>query len=876
MKRSAAVFICLLLYAAMASGALDKREYETKKIDLPITIDGTIDEASWKNAQWLEDFHMYYPYDNKEASQHTTFAILYDENFVYVAIKANDNHPEKIVKRLTRKDELDGDWIGIQFDSYNDLQTAYCFNVSAAGTKRDVFISGDGDVSDDSYNPIWWVETTITSEGWVAEMKIPFSQFRFINSYEQTWGVQVERYIQRMEERSLWQPKKRDDPGWVHHYGKMNGLVDIQAKKVLDLYPYVVGGLETYEKEEGNPYRDGLDAITNYGLDGKIGLTNNLTLDFTINPDFGQVEADPANVNLSGFELFFPEKRPFFIEGNSILSFPLMFGDGDLANDNLFYSRRIGRSPHYDPANDSTFSSIPNNTTILGAAKITGRTDKGLSIGIMESVTAKEKAKYTMNDTETGKLTAEPLTNYSMVSLRQDFNNGNALLGGTFTSVNRNIEDTHLDYLHKNAYSGGLDFTKYWKDKTWFFTAKGVFSHVNGNENALYETQTSSTHNFQRPDADHVSLDTSATSLSGYGGNINFGKSGGGKVSFVSAVYFKSPGLELNDMGYVRHVDDIITINWMGYRINEPFSIFKNVGLNFNHWSSFDFSGKYLGMGGNTNMYGTFKNNYEMSFGVNLNTKEISTSHLHGGPSYHLPGSTNQWIWAGSDARKKVRITANVSFSNGFYKYYYSQWYSVGISYKPIDMVELSINPSYNPSNNKQQYVWEANDESPNNYVLATLDRKTFNASVRANLNITPDLSFQLWAQPYFSSGEYSNYKHVIDADNSNYEDRFMMLSKGKDISFDSENDIYNVDVEKSGSNAYSFSNPNFNEKYFLMNFVARWEYRPGSVLFFVWSQNRGHSGALASQSFGNDVSDIWQENSNHTFLVKLSYRIGI
>lgn len=876
MRREAAILLLLMLSTFILNAALNKKEYFTQKTKSTIQIDGNLDDESWKMAQWNEDFHMYYPYDDKKASQPTKFAILYDEDYVYVAIKAFDSHPQEIVKRLTRKDDLDGDWLGIQFDSYNDLQTAYCFNVSAAGTKRDVFISGDGDVMDESYDPIWWVETAVTQEGWVAEMKIPFSQFRFVNSYEQTWGVQVERYIQRQEERSLWQPKRRDDPGWVHHYGKMVGLVDIQPKKVFDLYPYAVAGIESYEKEAGNPYRDGTDGIGNIGLDGKIGLTNNLTLDFTVNPDFGQVEADPSNVNLSGFELFFPEKRPFFIEGNNILSFPLMFGDGDLSNDNPFYSRRIGRSPHYDPANDSTYSSVPNNTTIIGAAKITGRTDKGLSIGVLETITAEEKAKYTTNENPEEKITSEPLTNYSMVSLRQDLDDGNMLIGGTVTSVNRKIEDAHLEFLHRNAYSGGVDFTKYWKDKTWFFSAKGIASHVSGTKESIYETQTASTHNFQRPDATHISLDTAATTLSGYGGNIHFGKSGGGRVSFVSAVYFKSPGLELNDMGFVRHVDDIITINWMGYRINKPFSIFKNVGINFNQWSGFDFSGTYMGMGGNTNMHATFKNNYDIGLGVNLSSSQISTSHLHGGPSYRLPGGTNQWIWVGSDSRKKVRITANISFSNGFEGYRNSQWYSIGINYKPIDKLELSVNPSYNPTRNTQQYVWEANDANSDDFVLATLNRETFRASIRANLNITPNLSFQLWAQPYFTSGEYTDFKHVVDPDNSSYKNRFINLQENKDITFDQESGVYTVDQGASGTNIYSFSNPNFNEKFFLMNFVSRWEYRPGSVVFFVWSQNRGHSGAIANQSFGNDVSDILGEHSNHTFLVKFSYRIGL
>lgn len=876
MKRNLIVLLIVMLYSISVKAALNKKEYLTQRTQNSIQIDGFFNEESWKLAQWHEDFQMYYPYDNKKATYQTKFAILYDENFVYVAVKAFDNNPSDIIKRVTRRDDIDGDYIGVQFDSYNDKQTAYCFSVSAAGSKQDKFISGDGDVHDDSYDPIWWVETKITDEGWMAEMKIPFSQFRFVNKYEQTWGIQVERFVKRNEERSLWQPKRRDDPGWVHHYGEMNGLVDIQPKKVMDLYPYAVGGFESYEKEDGNPYRDGSDAITNIGLDGKIGLTNNLTLDFTINPDFGQVEADPSNVNLSGFELFFPEKRPFFIEGNNILSFPLMFGDGDLSYDNPYYSRRIGRRPHYDPANayDSTFSSVPNNTTILGAAKITGRTDKGLSIGILETVTQKEIAEFNRNDS-VGKETSEPLTNYSMISLRQDFDDGNTLLGGTFTSVNRSIEDAHLEDLHRNAYSGGIDFTKYWKEKTWFFSAKGIYSYVDGETEAITSTQQSLSHNFDRPDADYLSLDTNATSLSGYGGNIHFGKSGGGKVSFVSAVYFKSPGLELNDMGFVRHADDIITINWLGYRINEPFSVFRNFGLNFNHWSNFDFGGNYMGMGGNTNMHATFKNFYRVSFGVNLNSNRISNTHLRGGPSYHLPGNTNQWIWVGSDSRKKFRVNANASFNTGFEKHSYSRWYSLSFNFKPIDMVELSFNPRYNPRMNEQQYFTDTEYNNETKYILATLHRKTISAGIRANLNVTPDLSFQLWMQPYFATGEYSDYKVVTDTDNPEYKERFMVFDD-EQLKLNETNGVFSIDEDKDGTIDYTFAEDHFNTKFSQLNFVARWEYRPGSVLFFVWSKNKGNFDGGPNQGFSSDFSDLWNQQADHTFLVKLSYRIGI
>ncbi len=870
------IILGILLCTTAFGRSIEKKECQTQKTSQSIQVDGLLDEIAWVSAQWNQDFNMYIPYDNKEASQPTQFAILYDQDFVYVAIKALDSEPSLISKRLTRRDDLDGDYLGVHFDSYNDKQTSYCFNVSAAGTKSDVFISNDGDSQDNSWNPIWWAETSINETGWVVEMKIPFSQFRFVNSYEQTWGIQIERYIQRNEETSLWQAKERNDPGWVHHFGKMNGLVDIQPKKTFDLYPYAVANYSTYPKEEENPFADGSDWKGNMGLDGKVGLTNNLTLDFTINPDFGQVEADPSSVNLSGFELFFEEKRPFFIEGNNIINFPLMFGDGDLAWDNLFYSRRIGRNPHNYPELDSAeYAKVPNATKILGAAKITGRSKNGLSIGIMESVTANEKAEINYNKTETRYETVEPATNFTVVSMQKDFGGGNTLLSGMVTSTNRLINDEQLEFLHTNAYTAGLDFTKYWKDKTYFFTAKGAFSYVQGSTEALINTQESSTHLFQRPDAKHVSMDSTRTSLPGYGGNIYFRKSGGGRLSYLAAVYFKSPGLELNDVGFVRHSDDIISILWAGYRINEPFSVFKRMGINVNHWSGFDFGGTYLGMGGNTNLNVTFKNNYKAGMGINLNTDELSTSQLRGGPAYRLPGNTNLWGFVGSDYRKKLSISLFGSYANGFEDYYQSKSMELDVTFKPWYNIEFGLEPSISNDFNEQQYVTESSYNGKPRYILASIDQQIIGTSFRINMNLTPDLSIQYWGQPFFATGKYYDYKMVTDSKNDIYKDRFSTYPE-ENIHFNEALQVYEIDESGDGSSDYSFSKPDFNTKVFLSNLVARWEYRPGSVLFLVWSQNRYNETNDPEMAFANNLTNMFNFQPQNTFLVKLSYRIGI
>ena len=525
-----------------------------------ISIDGKLDELAWQKATWQDDFIQYEPSEGKKPSQKTEFAILIDENHIYVGFKCWDSHPDSIVQRLTRRDELDGDFVAVQFDSYFDKRTAFSFITNAAGIKNDFIISNDGD-EDNTWDPIWLVRTSRDDKGWYAEMKIPLTQLRFEGNSEQTWGLQVGRSLFRKQEVSIWQPASKKISGWVSQYGEMKGLKNLKSRKIADLTPYVVARTDRFGIEPANPFKQtGKKNQLDVGLDGKLGLTNNLTLDFTINPDFGQVEADPSQVNLTSFETFFQEKRPFFIEGKNILSFPLMFGDGDLASENLFYSRRIGRRPHYSPdLNDNEYMDAPEFTSILGAAKITGKTKEGWSIGVLESLTADEYAH--ISDGQQRSLMIEPFTNFTIGRVQKDFDKGNTLLGGMVTSVNRNLGEEQLNYLHKTAVTGGFDFVHKWHNKDWELDLSTYFSRVEGSAESITETQKSWIHGFQRPDASYLKLDTTRTSLSGQGGKIVFGKNGG-KLKFMAATAWKSPGLELNDVGYMRQADDILEVFW--------------------------------------------------------------------------------------------------------------------------------------------------------------------------------------------------------------------------------------------------------------------------------------------------------------------------
>ena len=515
----------IVLYQSLSAqndSKIEKRSYTTKSLignESPV-VDGLLNDKCWDIVPWSEEFIEREPDENTAPSEQTRFKIVYDKNFLYLGIRCFDKDPSKIVKRLSRRDGFEGDWVEVNIDSHHDKRTGFSFTSSVSGVKGDEFISDNGNNWDGSWNPIWHLKTNIDEEGWTAEIKIPLSQLKFGNDKEQTWGLQVQRRIFRLEERSSWQRIPQDAPGWVSEFGELKGLIDLEPQKQIEIQPFFATQLNTYKKEEGNPYRDGNDAKINGGLDAKIGITNDLTMDLTINPDFGQVEADPASIALDGFQIFFEERRPFFVENKNIFNY--RFADNQ---DNLFYSRRIGRSPQ-GGVNEASNEYVdrPNNTTILGAAKFSGKTKNGWSLGILESVTDKEYAKISDNVTEREAL-VEPLTNYFVGRAQKDFNNRNSFFGIIFTGTNRNLQGDDLSYLRKAAYTGGLDFEHNWKKRKYFLKATLVASRVEGSKESILATQYSLTHLFQRVDAGNVEIDPDRTSLTGTGGKLEIGKS---------------------------------------------------------------------------------------------------------------------------------------------------------------------------------------------------------------------------------------------------------------------------------------------------------------------------------------------------------------
>lgn len=834
----------LVLFMMMVSLAASAQYkcYTSKRVQEVPVIDGQLTDDCWAGALWSGDFVQFEPNSGAAPSQQTIFAIVYDDNNLYIAIKALDTEPDKIVRRVSRRDAVDGDWVGVSIDSYEDKMTSFEFTVSASGSKGDLLRSASG--NDETWDPIWEVKTFQQRDGWYAEMRIPYSQLRFGKKKSYNWGLEVAREIYRHQELSFWQPIDKSSSQFVANFGTLQGIQDIMPKKEIEIVPFLLSQLTLSEKEAGNPFATGHRTKASAGVDGKVSLTNDITLNFTMNPDFGQVEADPSVVNLTNFETYFNEKRPFFVEGSNIYHYPFDITNNE--RNKLFYSRRLGREPHfsYNPQ-EGEYVRAPDRTNILGAVKISGKTRKGTSLGVLNAVTQKMYSE-TEHDGERSNYAVEPLTNYFAGRIEQDLDSGNLLIGGMLTAVNRKIDEVQFAGAARSAYTGGLNLTKYWKNKSYTMTVRTFFSHQNGAPEAITRLQQSSARYYQRPDATHLELDSSRTTLSGFGGSLSGGKISG-HFNFLGFSSWSSPGLEFNDIGYKPNADMAMNGLWGSYREWRPRGIVNQYEFNGSTYQIINFSGQPLGWGTESFAYVQFKNYYDIAAGLNSNFNETSTTLLRGGPSIRIPGEINSWFSVESDSRKKFHTEYDMSFRHGFENSASSVSYGLDMTYKPNNRLLLSLYPQYVSAADHQQYVRTVKGDNPS-YILSSIRKHIASIEVRVNYGITPDMSLQWYALPYLFSGDYYDFKTVTAPHAERFDDRFTPMA------------------------TYPYENPDFHFLQLRSNLVYRWEYRPGSVLYLVWSQGRTLQGKDGAFRFDDYVHELAQAPPQNDFLMKLSF----
>jgi hypothetical protein len=856
-----------------------KRQYVATRIEPgTIELDGALDDGAWQMAETGKDFIEYQPDEGTPPSVQTEFRIIYDDKYLYIGYRAFDPAPDSLVKRMSRRDEFPGDWVEINIDCYHDLRTAFSFTFSCSGVRGDEFISDNGNNWDSNWNPIWDGRAQIDSLGWTAEVKIPFSQLRYNNAEEQLWGFQIQRLCFRKNERSTFQQIPQSGNGWVSRFAELRGLKNLPHNKGVEIAPYTVAKTEHFEKQPGNPFADGSRRKITVGVDGKLAVTRDLILDYTINPDFGQVEADPGAVRLDGYQNFFTERRPFFMESRNLFDYNLSGSacefdyDGDL----LFYSRRIGAAPHNQPQLQAgEYADVPSATAILAAAKFSGKTKKGWSIGVLESVTRREESLIDKNG-ERRKELAEPRTNYFVGRLMKDFDQGNTIIGAVLTGVNR---EKGLDWLHRNAYSGGLDFQHFWKNRSWLVAGKLLFSHVNGTPEAILASQSSFERYFQRPGASHVDIDSTRRSLTGSSGMFKLGKYGGkadrygGIRKFEVGVTWRSPEFEVNDIGFMQSADEFNHYVWAGYHIPRSFSVFRSLRFNYNHWFKWDFGGRHLFTLYNVNAHAFFQNNWGVGGGFNYNPYDVSNNALRGGSALRKPSGWGVFSYFESDNRKIVSFSGNASAFRGERNVVGAQNYSVGVSVQAMDALRISLFPGYNSSwRNQDQFVETVQFGAENHTIVSEVRQSSISLTGRLSYNLTPNLTIQYYGQPYIFRALYRNYAVVTDPLADKYEARFHRFTETE---MQENNGVFTVDEDRNGTQDYSFSAPDFNFIQFRSNLVLRWEYIPGSEFFLVWSQG-------ATPNAYNDLDtpllrslsdNVFDARPTNIFLMKIMYR---
>ncbi len=807
---------------------------------MALRLDGDLNDEVWQRATPMSGFRQRDPNEDADPAFQTEFRVAYDEAAIYVAVEAFDDDPGKIVGLLTRRDsESPSDWLHVYIDSYRDRRTAYEFAVNPAGVKRDAYWYSDGQL-DTSWDAVWDVAVTTSSRGWRAEFKIPFSQLRFRAGGAGTLGFAVSRQIGRLNEMSTWPLLAKSVTGWVSQFGDLSGVELTRSPKRLELVPYAVGQLGTHPDAGENPLVSSPDPGATMGLDLKYALTPGLTLTATVNPDFGQVEADPAVVNLSAFETFFSERRPFFVEGSGIFRFDVDCNDGSCSG--LFYSRRIGRSPQGDlDVPDDGYSNAPAQTTILGAGKVTGRVG-GFSVGVLNALTGEEIGRATADGGTPTSTVVEPLTNYAVVRATREFANQSSL-GFMVTATNRSLTDHLAPTLAGSAYTGGVDWD--WRiRKSYSLSGNWAGSTVRGTPEAIAELQQSNTHSFQRPDAGHVEFDPTRTSLDGHSGQLSISKIGGERVRFNSNVAFKSPGFEINDLGFMRRADQRTQSNWLQWRHDRTSKYLRNFRFNLNQWTGWNFDGDRLFMGGNINAHATFANNWATGFGFNLEGRSFNDRLTRGGPGGYEEGYRTQWGYVNSDDR---RLVAGEMFM-GHGADGYGSWFgdlNPSVTVRPTSALSVSLGVRYSRNVNDSQWIEEVT-EPVTHYVFGRLNQTTVGLTTRVNYTMSPTLSIQVYAEPFVSAGAYSSFKELVAGRADRYEDRYAPY-------------------------AYD-GNPDFNYKSFRTTNVLRWEYRPGSTLFVVWQQNREDAGEYGQFRFGRDFGHVFSAPARNVFLVKLAY----
>ena len=885
---SRALITCLLFAAALpalaakrgaaasAGTETPRREVRAQRLAGPIRVDGRLDEPDWQRPG-DGGFRQHDPLDGQPGTEATEVWVAYDDKALYVAARLQDGEPGRIVGLLGRRDdELDSDWFTVAVDPQFDRRSGFSFSVNPAGSIIDRTLYND-EWSDDTWDGVWESAARVDERGWTAEMRIPYDQLRFPSRDEYVWGINFKRTIQRKNEQDYfsWTPKEQN--GFVSRFALLTGIRGIRPRRLFEAVPYSVGRLALRPAGGGDPARGDSDLFASAGVDVKYGLKGDLTLDLTLNPDFGQVEVDPAEVNLSVFETYYSEKRPFFIEGANIFSFGFGGANNNMgfnwSSPEFFYSRRIGRPPQGAAGGDAD---APEMTTILGAAKVSGKMAGGWNVGFLTALTQREHAVLDAGGVRSSR-EVEPFSDYAVLRAQKDFRQGRQGLGFIATGVFRDLGAEGMEeILGSRALALGADgWLQLGKRRDWALTGWLGASQVTGSREYIAGLQRAPRHYFQRPDAGHLSLDDGASSLGGWAGRVALNRQQGSWV-FNAALGAISPGFEANDLGYQSRGDTVNAHLASGYSWLHPGRLFRSAQLLGAVARSWDFGGNPIMRNYYLFAYGEFLNYWGGEIDLGYIDASYDKEATRGGVLLRQPPALWGNLHLFGDSRRKLVLSL---FAEASRRTDGSWDLGAGpeLLWKPRSNVSLSLEPEFEIVRTRRQ--WVANIDDPlmtatcgRRHVFAFLDEKVLSAELRLNWIFSPRISLQAFIQPLLAVGAYSGFKELARPASREFR---RYGENGSTIARDGGR--YRVDPDGPGAAAaFFFADPDFNVKSLRGTVVFRWEYRPGSTLYFVWTQNRQDFAHPGDFDLGRDLGDLVSAPGDNVFMLKATYRFNL
>jgi hypothetical protein len=866
------VFVCTALASAAsaqtpANGSANRKQASAIRVpNGTIRVDGRLDDEVWQKATPITDFIQKEPTEGAKPTDAMDVRLAYDDDSLYVGARMHSKDG-RIQAPLGRRDSIDqAEHILISFDTFLDRRTAFVFGVTAAGVRIDRYHSSDDENSFDSgYDPVWRAETNVSGDQWTAELWIPFSQLRFNPRTDQAWGLNLYRFRPTLDEADYWILIPRTVRAWSSRFGDLAGISGIVPPRRIEALPYVAGGSTlNADRDRNNPFDDGSNLEGRVGADIKMGLGPNLTLETALNPDFGQVEADPAEVNLTAFETRFPEKRPFFTEGAQLFN---------IGHPNFYYSRRIGARPIGPATGD--YVEYPNQNTIIAAAKLTGRLQSKTSLGFITAVTDDEEARVAdagLGEPRTIKVS--PHAYHFVGRALQEFGPSASTAGIILNYVHRDFDDGSplADLYTRDAIAVGANTLLRFKGGQYEFRASGGGSYLTGNEKAVERWQRSSSHYAQRPDRDYSPLDPTKTSMAGWSVQLNLDKTGGRHWLWNVNTKIDSEDFEVNDFAQLNGADGMLSNANLRYRETQPGKVFRSYYVQVD--ANTDTTLRQLMQTGRLRATAnvTWLNFWTSSVQVSRDLPTTSVSLTRGGPLMGRgPGwSTN--VNVGNRASSRTRVTASAFHQTNDDGASTNRITGL-VSIRPGPRWQLSVSPFYDRVTEPQQYISTLSGGRPetynNRYVFAFIDRSTMSMEYRLGLTLKPDVNLDVYAEPFAASGHYYDYGELL-APGSRERLKYGTAGTGLAVNPDGSQ------VVTAGGTTFTLRNRDFNTLSFRSNVVLRWEWRTGSTIYVVWQQDRAGTEIVGSRVGVNDAFRSLTAPGPNIFLLKTSFWIPV